>query len=426
MAELKYSKYNYEVTLPNGTKAIYNLLSGKKLRLESPVKEFYELVLQMPDSRLAQKWKVAGFLTDGDELTQMKLQTEAVYFHTQILRLTVCPTTACNFRCSYCFENHDSVVMNQNVQNKLVAMVKRFFHDFRPKQLHVTWFGGEPLLQPGIIENLSRRFMALCADNQVQYAADIVTNGYLLTQKMADLLAECRVKRGEITLDGLQECNDRTRIPAGGGGSFTTIIGNLEQVRFQFPIFIRCNLTASNKDDYPLLKQLLQEISASSGNKISSYSRPVNVDVPLHKEVLTETAISVEDWLLAEQDLEQFFLSNSGVLSNCLFCHGNSFVVGPEGNLYKCRMDVTIPERRVGNLLTDPNPFLSQFYNEWGQKYLDSSRVLEDPECRECLLLPVCRGGCPHSRIVFGKKKCLLPIRGWLDKFVLQQFAINK
>ena len=60
------------------------------------------------------------------------------------LRLILMPTEACNFRCTYCYEDFRYKRMDDSV----VTGVKRFL-DLRAShlsQLEISWFGGEPLL----------------------------------------------------------------------------------------------------------------------------------------------------------------------------------------------------------------------------------------------------------------------------------------
>jgi len=426
MSKLSYSRYNYEVTLPDGSRAIYNLVSKQKLVLESPIKEFFEGILNIPESRLARKWCKAGFLADGDELTQLRLFSNASSAGCQQLGLTIAPTTGCNFRCPYCFETHEPVVMSREVQDKLVDSVKYFFTTFRPSQFSVSWYGGEPLLQPKIIEDLSRRFTALCDENKVEYSADIVTNGYLLTQELADMLSRCKVSKCQITLDGLKECNDKTRILADGGGSFDVITGNLRKLKLDFEVNVRCNLTQGNKQDFFGLKKLVEEIAQQSGNKLSCYGYPVDDLIAADKTALQEKPLSQQEWM-DYVDLDSKLLSRfSCDLCYCGAHHLSSFVVAPDGNLYKCWNDITIPSRRVANLLEDGNVFLAQLRNEVGKKYLDVGDILEDEECRECRFLPLCKGGCPHNRVFLKKKNCLKSVASWIDKVILQQFTENK
>lgn len=422
MSKLSYSKYNYTVTLPDGNKAIYNLVTKQKLVLQSPIKEFFEGILDVPDSKLARKWRKAGFLVDGDELTELRLFSCASSASNQKLNLTIAPTLACNFRCPYCFETHTPTVMSQQIQDKLVDSVKYYLTTFHPTQFSITWYGGEPLLQPKIIEDLSRRFMALCDENKVEYSANIVTNGYLLTQEIADMLSRNKVSNCQITLDGLKECNDKTRILADGGGSFDVITGNLRKLKLAFEVNVRCNLTQGNKKDFLGLKKLVEEIAQQSGNKIKCYGHPVDEMIAADKTALQEKTLPLEEWM-NYIDLDNKFLSRCSCdLSFCGAHHISCFVVAPDGNLYKCWNDITVPSRRVANLLEDKNVFIAQIKNHIGKQYLDVCDVLNDEECRECQFLPFCKGGCPHQRAILKKKECIKSVAQCIDKLIVKQF----
>jgi len=426
MSKLSYSRYNYEVTLPDGSRAIYNLASKQKLVLQTPVKEFFEGILDMPDSKLAKKWRKAGFLVAGDELTELKLFSCASSGSHQKLGLTIAPTLACNFRCPYCFETHTPTVMSKEIQDKVVDMVKDYFLLCHPHFFSVSWYGGEPLLQPKIIENLSHRFIELCTENNVEYSADIVTNGYLLTQEIADMLAECKVTRCQITLDGLQECNDRTRILADGGGSFKVITDNLRNLKISFDVNVRCNLTERNKQDFHGLKKLVEEIARQSGNKLKCYCHPMDDLITADRAALHEKIVDKNDFMEFRDSSERFLSIGSYDLCYCGANRNSFFVVAPDGNLFKCWNDITVPSMRVANLLEDKRPFLAQLRNEVGKMYLDVTSIMDNEECRECQLLPVCKGGCPHRRCVVKSKNCLKESINWLDEYIVKQFEQDK
>ena len=72
--------------------------------------------------------------------------------------------------------------------------------------LSVAWFGGEQLLAADVIESLSKRLMAPAEEKGVDYRASIITNAYLLTQDVIDMLSAVKVTSAQVTIDGL--CDD--------------------------------------------------------------------------------------------------------------------------------------------------------------------------------------------------------------------------
>jgi uncharacterized protein len=69
------------------------------------------------------------------------------------------------------------------------------------------------------------------------------------------------------------------------------------------------------------------------------------------------------------------------------------YVIGPEGELYKCWSDVGKPEFIVGNIM---NNYVN---SELLTKYLKSVDPFESSICRNCFFFFVCGGGCPNQRL---------------------------
>ena len=41
------------------------------------------------------------------------------------------------------------------------------------------------------------------------------------------------------------------------------------------------------------------------------------------------------------------------------------------------------------------------------ERFMNMASPLPDGECRECMWLPLCAGGCPHERLFHGQRRCL-------------------
>ena len=68
----------------------------------------------------------------------------------------------------------------------------------------------------------------------------------------------------------------------------------------------------------------------------------------------------------------------------------NELVIGSKGELYKCWESVGNPFEVFGNIL-DYDKKEEGRLEKW-LKY----NPFTNPECRECIALPVCMGGCAH------------------------------
>lgn len=77
----------------------------------------------------------------------------------------------------------------------------------------------------------------------------------------------------------------------------------------------------------------------------------------------------------------------------------NSFVIDPNGNLYKCWDEIGRKKGCIGNV-TDGIELNNTVI------YYGAYNPVEDNQCRKCNLLPICMGGCPYSKKMYGKNDC--------------------
>jgi uncharacterized protein len=130
-----------------------------------------------------------GFILDDetDELKIIKYAYNSLKYNRNTLNLTIVPTLQCNFGCFYCYERPGGQA--RTAQNAAMPeAVRQAIYDFVVKRvktvngIHVTWFGGEPLLAKDIIFAMSAKLINIASAHDIPYHASMVTNGYLLHQ----------------------------------------------------------------------------------------------------------------------------------------------------------------------------------------------------------------------------------------------------
>lgn len=72
----------------------------------------------------------------------------------------------------------------------------------------------------------------------------------------------------------------------------------------------------------------------------------------------------------------------------------NGFVIGSEGEIYKCWSEVGNLHKSVGNIR-----YPEKMDSEKNSKYIIGGSCFEAEECKTCAILPICQGGCPIERI---------------------------
>lgn len=250
----KFSKYSY-LFEREGKFFLYAPLSNSFAEID---KETYDCLLSvqkglicthnMDDEvkKLLRKMKVVD-VDDELEINKLKANHLLHRFNPRHLYLTINPTLACNFACPYCFEaSHPADFMTDEVGNAIIAFIQQRVH---VTQLHVNWFGGEPLLAFNRIITLSKRMQNL----GLKYNAGMITNGYLLTPDKAKLFEELQISSIQITIDGSEHTHNARRFLKGGGPTYQTILKNIEETCKCSPrtfISVRVNIDKTNGDEF--------------------------------------------------------------------------------------------------------------------------------------------------------------------------------
>ena len=405
----RVSRYNLFARVPgtNMTAGV-NLYKGICASFSVPEMYLYSEAENLPaDHPIFRRFRERGLITNHDEREALYAAGRLAAAFGSTVNLTIAPTMGCNFDCPYCFEQHRPGKMLPKVQEVVAALAERMLRASGAKELHVTWFGGEPLLATDVVQALSEKLLSVSEAHGASYRADIITNGYLLNQETVDLLGRVHVSDMQITMDGIQKTHDATRHLAGGGGTFDRIVQNLRTLHIPFAVHIRQNLHSGNEADRAPLEALVREISQESGNDlqyVSFYVRgnPASLNRDSKVDFLRGRA-RLEEGL--QRDVSDFCLTNGH------FCGASqlfSLGIDEEGRLYKCWENMHQPESSFGTAeaWNPEDPVGSAAFPDQLTCYLNAALPFDDEECRECVWLPVCVGGCPLFRLR-GEKECV-------------------
>lgn len=403
------SRYNLSAPVPGTRKvAIANLYRGTCAEY-TPLEGYLMSVLEELDENhpIIERLAKRGVICDFDEraaLESMGRMACAMPFN---VGLTICPTMGCNFDCPYCFEDHGHGKMTPEVQDDVVALAERMLDASHAKGLSVAWFGGEPLLAADIVESLSGRLMALADEKGAEYSASIITNGYLLTQEVVDMLDRCKVNHAQVTIDGLGAAHDATRYLRGGGPTFERIVANLRDNKIPFRVSIRHNVHEGNKHEVDDLEAFIKKLAEESGNDLKYYPAPVTGSD-------AADARGKEVGLLCDSDASDIGVRQEAgrfSVGHGHYCGAHnmwSIGIDDRGNLQKCWEAVDKPKFSFGTAhdWNPADPLRTAANPDNLTMYLNTASPIHDDECAECVWLPMCVGGCPHWRIT-GKRRCV-------------------
>lgn len=416
----RQSCYNLSARIPGTDKMVIANLFRGICAVYNPIELYLldELETLNEDHPILERFSKRGLIVNFDEREALKLYGHTACARFKSVKLTICPTMGCNFNCPYCFEEHSAGKMSETVQDDVVALAGRMLDTFRAKHLNVIWFGGEPLLATDVIEHLSERLMALASEKGAEYEADIITNGYLLTQPVADLLGRCKVSSAQITLDGIGAAHDATRHLAGGGPTFERIVRNLREGKLPFRVQVRQNVHENNRNQIEPLKAYIEKLAKESGNRLFYYPAPVSgsdVSDRRNSDVKLLCDSNSSDVGLM-QDAGRFAEGRGH------YCGANMLSdvgVDEKGRLQKCWENVDKPERSFGTAAKwDPaDPIKTADAPDKLTGYMNAL-PFDDAECLSCIWLPTCVGGCPNRRLFYGKRNCL-PYRDAPEQYVM-------
>jgi len=411
---MKSSLYNYSFHLPDETYLIYNFYTLTLIALQFPESKIAQEILDYPNTLSVSKRNSAlkkllaekGFIIDDsiDEIELLRISHLNARTQKSHMGLTIVPTLSCNFQCRYCYETGNRQTMDRDVETALLDLVRRRIP--KGRHLSVTWFGGEPLLRMDIIERLSRGLIKICEDNKVKYSANMITNGYLLNPKNVHNLRLFKINSVQITIDGPPDIHDQRRPLKKGGKTFKKIFENLKEASLKISVRLRMNVDEDNREK---IREMLDILSRESLNKNVGFYLGQTYPYTSACGDIAGLCLSDEDFSLLglETMMEMVQRGFSSTFNlpkkkdqHCLADSGNSLVITPSGRIVNCWNDVDNPNATTGHLLEPETSETRKNLATW------KSRDPFSFECKDCLLLPICMGGCPYIHLHTGKLHC--------------------
>lgn len=392
----KWSKYSF-LFKKGGHFFLYSSLSNSFALLDSDTYELLNKVragehcVEINEDVLSVLHRMYAINVNEDlAINQIRFISQKRKFSQDTLSLTINPTLSCNFNCPYCFEsNHPNRFMTEDVENDIVSFVE---HKEGVKFLNIMWFGGEPLLGFKNIQRLTNKL----SEKVSHYSASMISNGYLLTPSVVSCLEELKIRMIQITLDGLADSHDKKRCLKSGAPTFGRIIQNIIYCIEKAPsvqIVVRVNIDNNNPDDYFKVYDFFASKNITKVDVVPGFIVDREHDTPTcafnHRQIVTFMCN-----LFNNHKIKPISFFPSLMRNSCSARNINSLVIGPEGELYKCWEEVGRKECIVGNL-TD-----ATYNRELMLRYTVGIDQLDDPQCIDCGLLPICDGGCPRVRIL--------------------------
>jgi len=322
----------------------------------------------------------------------------------------------CNLKCIYCYGENN----NSNAKNKLMDfetakqgvdfLIKR---SGNRKNLQVTFFGGEPLLNFKVLKKIVNYCLFIEKKYNKIFEFELITNGTLLNKEICDYI----VKKDFllfISLDGWEEMNNTQRPSANEKNYFDNILKNAKYLVEQYRINkskkrikIRANLTNKfcdlNKTYSYLENQGFDLIGiAAIESKLFENNTPgaltANQMLKLKENYNKLYLNALEDIKIGKklspftnrslQKLKQSTIKNRNILGIRCGINRNTAAVDTDGNIFPCHRYVGLDKYITGNIFSgmDYNSTID-LYNKYNDNCIEI--------CEKCWIKNICGGPCP-------------------------------
>lgn len=391
------SSYNYIYNKSKNSWVFFNTLTGGFAILDDENKNRFD---NLPEKNITDNNDFVvqliklGFLNEDnfDEKNIVNHSRKRNALNNNVAYLRVLTTTGCNARCPYCYElGFNNKTMSIETSDQLIQYILSL-----PKleKFYIHWFGGEPLLNIKVIDNVMENVYKKLEEKGTKVYVYVTSNGSLVNEDIVrKAKKEWHTNWFQITIDDLgQKYNDVKR--------YVNEEHNFDKVIENIGYLLNNNITVILRINY--LPNEIQKVKNVIDYIYDRYEKFCKDKLLIFSPApIFNTCIKKNIGIKKQKNYRMFepnkYLINKGLLTfneayglmfkggQCYACHHGSFVVDPEGNLFKCTVTVNESDACVGSIYDGIDK--NEYYYKWVNPKLDE-------ECNKCVFLPICQGGC--------------------------------
>jgi uncharacterized protein len=382
---------------------LVNLLSGQADVLSKDDGERLERGELVHEEDLVAK----GYLVDPAEEDKRHRRAYLDFLasrETDEVQLFYVPTYACNFGCSYCFQDEYAPPPAKEQDAVIDAFFAHVERAFAGRRKYVTLFGGEPLLPSPGARHVVDRLVDGTASRGLDLA--VVTNGFHLAEYVP-VLRRGRIREVQVTLDGTERVHDDRRYLKGGASTFQPIVAGIDAcLEAGLPVNLR---TVLDKDNVESFVELARFAIAKGWTKHPLFKTQIGRNYELHhcqserQKLYTRLSMYEDLYRLAKAHPELLelhkpafsvarFLFERGALPSPLFdsCPAckTEWAFDYTGRVYPCTANVGKEGEAIGTFW--PTVAIdADAVEPW-----EDRDVLAIDACKGCSVALACGGGC--------------------------------
>lgn len=276
---MRANKYLYIVPLDDDVHfVIFNGLNKEFLILEEKALTSMMELINNPDTyesthpKILQSLAASKFIVEEgfDERAILKEERDS-FVHALEFKTTILPTFECNYNCWYCVQEHEPVVLDYTRFDLIMKHIKKYLLENTIHEYVLSWFGGEPLTQPKVIEYIAPKLISFCEEHKIDFSSGITTNGALLNIDNIKLLQKCKVDYYQIAIDGDEKTHNKNKQDSLSDSSFRLILNNivnLLRINSDAKVTLRINYTLATLKSDTLVTDITRYIPKEYRNRI--------------------------------------------------------------------------------------------------------------------------------------------------------------
>lgn len=338
---------------------------------------------------------------------------------------------SCNLSCSYCYADEGRFGGNARIMSESVALaaIDRLIADAPPQSdLLLGFMGGEPFINRRLV-HAATRYAAIAAEragHRMRFS--ITTNGTLVREADADLLAEFPFAVA-VSLDGTRATNDGQRRPRNTRGSaYDAAMSGLSRLVAARPLHLSARATVT-----PFTGTLPEMLDHLLGLDIDEAGFAPVIAAPPGSQAYSTREL--------ERFLDEMIIcggrAKAAALDGVLWPFSNFqtaiqqihrgahmpypcgagagyLSINAEGGYFGCHRLIDDADFAFGDLESGPD-------DASRTAHLAAAHVDQQEPCKSCWARYLCGGGCYHEVKNRGRIGCDY-IRGWLE-FCLAAYA---
>jgi len=342
---------------------------------------------------------LGGFIVpfDTDELSEIRCDMCKNKFKASHIDFSICLSYECNLSCSYCFEkNWVKITSSTDIDSRLLAYLQGQVREKETKRVSINWSGGEPMLFLDRISKTNSKLSIFCKEHSVKYRSTITTNLTLCSPEICDNLRKAAINTLQVTLDGHRSIHDKYRISHLYPATYDLILENISMLCEYVPsltIVLRINVSRENFPTLPLLIKDLAKLNLKNRIRIafarlrSHDSKCFSVEEYAHHEIVLYRSFIDEGWSF------NFKRKLTPRYEGCAAYTKRSYAICPDLSVLKCWELASSNKHKIGRIEEKGKMILNG--KESTALALDP---LDNQDCRDCIHLPLCMGGCAVDR----------------------------